>query len=302
MEYLLGFVGYGEAAYHITSGLASEGLTSMTAWDLAQEDSQRGENIRSRAGAAGVSLAASLEELCESAQFVISLTSPAACVEVAGRVLPLLQPGQVFCDLNSADPADMARIDRMPRARGVGFVDAALLGAVPKGKHRTRMYLSGDGAQTFYDAIKPWNTIPKVLDAPAGGASAVKMFKSVFSKGLPQLLLETYVPAAAYGVLDQIIELTRDTFKDRNIEQFCDENLYRTLIHAERRAVEAGACARTVERLGYDASMSRATEAKLRQLAARHYRERIGDAAPGMRETIQILMQDRLEESAAAGL
>lgn len=296
MKHLLGFVGYGEAAYHISMGLASEGLTGMIAWDAAQDDPERGKIVQARAKETGVMLVGSLEEVCSQSDFILSLTSPSVCVEVAKRVLPLLRSGQVFCDLNSADPADMALVDRLPKAAGVKFVDVALLGAVPKGKHRTKMYLSGDGAKDFYEAVRPWNTILKLLEAPAGGASAVKMFKSVFSKGLPQLFLETYVSAAAYGVLDQILDLTRDTFQERNIEQYCDENLYRTLIHAERRAQEAGACAKTVERLGYDASMSRATEAKLKQLSKRRYKERIGDSAPGMRTVIQMVMQDQNEK------
>lgn len=292
MKYLLGFIGYGEAAYNITLGLASEGLTDIIAYDMAQDDPERGPKIRNRAQEVGITLGTCLEDVCQNADFILSLTSPAVCVEVARQVIPRLAAGQVFCDLNSSDPADMTEIDQMPRPEGVKFVDVALLGAVPKGKHRTKMFMSGDGAKDFYEAIKPWNTLPTLLDAPAGGASAIKMFKSVFSKGLPQLLLETYVPAAAYGVLEQIIDLTKDTFKTRSIEDYANENLYRTLIHAQRRSAEAAACARTVERLGYDASVSHATYTKLKILAEQNYKERIGDGTPDLRETVTMVMND----------
>ncbi len=292
MKYLIGFIGYGEAAYNISLGLASEGLKNMAAFDVMQNDPERGPKIQARASETGVVLAQSMEELCKNADFVFSLTSPAICVDVAKEALPFLSAGQVFCDLNSSDPVDMTAIDKLPRPEGVLFADVALLGSVPKDKHRTKMFISGDGAQKFYDMIKEWNTVPTLLDAPAGGASAIKMFKSVFSKGLPQLLLETYVPAAAYGVLDQIINLTKDTFKKRNIEEFANETLFRTLIHAERRSAEAAACARTVERLGYDASICHATHDKLRILAAQNYKERIGDAEPDLRQTVEMVMRD----------
>ena len=292
MKYLIGFVGYGEAAYNISLGLASEGLKEMIAFDMMQDDPVRGGKIRCRAEEVGIPLANSLEELCKSSQFVISLTSPAVCVEVAKQILPNLTAGQVYCDLNSSDPADMRTIDELPRPEDVKFVDVALLGAVPKGKHRTKMYISGDGGQAYYEMIKQWNTVPKLLDTPAGSASAIKMFKSVFSKGIMQLLLETYVPAAAYGVLEEIIALTKDTFKNRSIEEFCEENMFRTLIHAERRSAEAAACARTVERLGYDASISEATHKKLNLLAQQNYREKIGDAKPGLRETVEMVAKD----------
>lgn len=292
MKYQIGFVGYGEAAYNISLGLASEGHKSMTAYDMMQDDPEGGGKIRARAEEAGVTLASSLEALCRNTDFVISLTSPAVCVEVAKQVLPYLTTGQVFCDLNSADPTDMTVIDELPRPSGVKFADVALLGAVPKGRHRTKMYISGDGAKEYYDMIQQWNTLPTLLEAPAGGASAIKMFKSVFSKGLPQLLLETYVPAAAYGVLEQIIALTKDTFKTRSIEDYANENLFRTLIHAERRSAEAMACAKTVERLGYDASISHATHDKLCILAQQNYKEKIGDATPDLRETVNMVMRD----------
>ena len=292
MEYLIGFIGYGEAAYNISSGFRGEGLDRMIAYDAMQDDPERGPAIRNRAREVGISLAPSLEELCRSADFVFSLTSPAICVEVARQALPFMTAGQVFCDLNSADPTDMTAVSELPRPEGVKFVDVAVLGSVPKNKHRTKMYLSGDGAESFYHAFKDWNTVLKLLDAPAGGASAIKMFKSVFSKGIMQLLLETYVPAAAYGVLDQIVDLTRDTFKTRSVEDYAEENLYRTLIHAKRRSSEMEAVAKTVERLGYDASVSWATNKKLLILAEQNYKDRIGDAAPGLRETVEMVVRD----------
>lgn len=292
MEYLVGFIGYGEAAYHISSGLHGEGMEKIIAYDVMQDDPERGPKIRERAASNNIKLASSLQELCESADFIFSLTSPAICVEVAKQAMPFLKEGQVFCDLNSADPVDMTTVDELPRPEGVKFVDVAVLGSVPKGRHQTKMYLSGDGAEAFYNYFKDWNMVLKCLDAPAGGASAIKMFKSVFSKGIMQLLLESYVPAAAYGVLDQIVDLTKDTFKTRSIEDFANENLFRTLIHAQRRSSEMAAVAKTIESLGYDASISKATRDKLLILAAQNYKERIGDATPGLRETVQMVVED----------
>ena len=292
MKHLIGFIGYGEAAYNISLGLASEGMKTMGAFDVMQNDIQRGEKIKSHAAEAGVELEPSLESLCKNSDFIISLTSPAICIEVAKQAFPFITSGQVFCDFNSADPTDMAIIDKLPRPEGVLFTDVAVLGSVPKTKHRTKMYMCGDGAKKFYEMFKQWNTVLKLIDAPAGGASAIKMFKSVFSKGLPQLFLETYVPAASYGVYEEILSLTKDTFKNTDIEKWCNENLFRTLIHAKRRSAEAEYCARTVERLGFDASMSKAVHHKLCMLADQNYKDKIGDKKPNRRETVEMVMQD----------
>lgn len=293
MKNRLAFIGYGEAGYHISLGLHAEGLEDIIAYDVLQDSAERGDLIHSRAKEAGVSLAASAEEAYSSADFIISMTSPAYCVDVARSVIPNLTAGQTYCDLNSADPMDMTEVDQIPRENGVSFVDAGVLGSVPKTKHRTKMYLTGSGAQAFYDAFSPYNMVLKVLDAPTGGASAIKLFKSVLNKGLPQLFIETYTSAAAYGVLDELIDLTKNTFKGYNLEEYCNEFLYHTLVHAKRRAAEVENCAKTVERLGLDASMCHAAQKKLELLAACDYANKIGpDEAPNLREVIAMVLRD----------
>lgn len=293
MSHLFAFIGFGEAAYNIALGLKSEGVTDMVAFDVMQDSKERGELIHSRALDAGVELMPNLADAYESSKFIFSLTSPAVCVDVAKGIIPNLNPGQVYVDFNSASPQSMRKVDEIPRKQGVKFCDVGVLGMVPKKKHRTKMFLSGDGAQEFYDEWNKHNTDSRVLDAPAGGASACKMFKSVFSKGLPQILLECFVPAASYGVLDDVVGLIKDTFKKRNIEEYADEVLYRTLVHAKRRSFECGEAAATVEDLGFDASMTRATEKKLRLLAEQDYMNRIAPTeSPNLREVVKILEKD----------
>lgn len=295
MEYLVGFIGYGEAAYNISYGLHREGVNNILAFDVMQDDIYQGKEIEEKAKSAGVKLASSLQNLCENCKFIISLTSPAVCVDVAKQALPFLRAGQIFCDLNSADPVNMRTVAGLPWPEGVKMVDVAVLGSVPKGKHKTKMYLSGDGAQDFYDEFIKWNMNLKVLNKPAGGASAIKMFKSVFSKGIMQILLEMYVSAAACGVLDEVVDLTKNTFKTRTVEDFANENLYRTLVHAKRRFSEMSAVVKTIKSLGYDASVSEATCKKLKMLAEQNYMEKIGNAQPDLRETVAMVVRDMKE-------
>ncbi len=293
MEHLLTFIGFGEAAYHIAKGLSAEGMTGMVAYDMMQDSETAGPVIRRRAAEAGVTLAAGTQEACQGARFVLSLTSAAVCVKVAQSVLPLLKEGQTYVDMNSAAPTAMTEIDQLPRPEGVDFCDVAMMGSVPAGGHQTKMFLSGSGAQAFFTAMQPFHTKMNVLDTPAGSASALKMFKSVFSKGLPQLLLECFVPAAKYGVLDEILSSVNNTFKEKNIEQYADKVLFRTLIHAQRRSGEMRDAAQTVESMGLDASMSRAAQHKLEELGARNFKEKIGpDEQPDLRKVIELLLEN----------
>ena len=45
MEYAIAFIGYGEAAYHISRGLQSEKRVRMIAYDEMAEDAARGAKI-----------------------------------------------------------------------------------------------------------------------------------------------------------------------------------------------------------------------------------------------------------------
>ncbi|MBV1757816.1 MAG: DUF1932 domain-containing protein [Dethiosulfatibacter sp.] len=277
IKYLIAFIGYGEAAYHISKGLHNEGINNIIAFDLKQQDKIAGEIIKSRSKEVGIELAPTLEQAYSSAKFIFSLTNAIVAYDVADSILPNLREGQVYVDMNSTSPNTMVKMDLIKRQEGVFFCDVSLMNSVPKSGHKTKMYVSGDGAKIFYDTFKVLNTNINLLDTPAGGASAIKMFKSVFSKGFPQLILECFLASERYGVLDEIVNAIKDTFKDRNIEEFANETLYTTLIHAKRRAAEVQEVCDTLEELGVDASISRATVYKLEKLAEIDYATIIGD-------------------------
>lgn len=274
MQHLITFIGFGEAAFSIASGLTLEGVTDMYAYDVMQDTEPMASCIRSRAEVAGVQLKSNVEAACRGAEFVLSLTSATECINAANSVLPYLKVGQVYVDMNSAAPTAMTRISQLPWAEGVQFCDAALMGSVPQGKHKTKMLLAGSGSQKFYNSMKPFNLNLTILDAQPGGASAIKMFKSVFSKGVPQLLMECLLPAARYGVLDYVVSSISNPFPT-NVEETSKMLIYRTIVHARRRSGEMKDVSDTIEALGLDASMSRATEQKLKYLSLKNYAEEL---------------------------
>lgn len=292
MRYRIGFIGFGEAAYNIAEGLWGEGFKPVAAYDVLLTDDTLCADIKRKAHSINVDLKESLQELCKCSDFLFSLTSPSVCREVAIAAAEYLSCDQVFCDLNSANPKDMQEAAAVYAEKNIPFVDVAVLGAVPTQKHKSKMLFSGAGSKQLYALLEPYNTQIEILDADAGGASAIKMLKSVFSKGIMQLMLEAYVPAYAAGVLDKVIDFTKDSLKGMNLEEFGNRYLYRTLIHAGRRSAEAKACAQTVEALGYDASMSRATQNRLEQLAKHNFKARIGSKELNLRETIALVAGD----------
>ncbi len=296
MKYQLVFIGFGEASYNIALGLKSEGFESMAAYDVFAEDPKRGELIQSRAQEAGIPLIG-LDEACNEGACIASMNSAKVALSVAKDIIPRLKAGQIFVDLNSAAPTVEEEIDKIPRAHGVLFCDAGVMGTVPGNRHKVPMFLSGGGAQSFYDAFAPCNMKLTVLDAPAGGASAIKMLKSVVMKGLPQLMFESFEAAEKYGVLSTLAESLGESINGKTVEKLANTFIARTMIHAERRSAEMRDVVSTLESLKVDASMSKATVAKLDALAAQQWADKIDPSGDlDYREAIKLLVKQNEED------
>ena len=276
------FIGFGEAAFHLASGLSAQGEIRMGAYDAYRDDRKAGPLIRQRAEQIQVTLYDSLEAACREGRFIVCLTSASNALALAERIMPLLQAGQHYIDMNSAAPTVKQAIERLPRAPGVGFCDIAVMGTVPGNCHRVPMLLAGSAAQAFEQAFTPRGMRLTVLDAEPGSASAIKMLKSVVMKGLPQLLLESFQAAERFGVLDTLVESLADSLDGKTVEQLADTFTARTLIHAKRRAAELDDVVSTLEAAGVDASMSIATRAQLEKLAAQEWASKLGSGGSDM--------------------
>lgn len=299
MKNVIAFIGFGEAAYHIANGLKSEGLTAMVAYDVNQKDPQKGKNIRKRAEEAEIKLADSLKDAFESSDFIISLTSAKNSMDIANEIIPYLVSGQVYVDMNSAAPTVKRQISEIEHQQDVYICDAAIMNTVPGNGHKVEILLSGDGAQKFNDQMMPYHMNMTNLNTQAGGASAIKMFKSVIMKGLPQLMIEAMVPAEKFGVLDALISSLNKSLYGKKIEQLADTFIARTIVHAERRSEEMQDAIMTIEEMGLDASMSKSTEKKLEQLMKLNILEQIGvEGNMDYRSAIKILCEE-MEESHA---
>ncbi len=270
MKYKLVFIGFGEAAYNISLGLREAGLADIAAYDAFAEDPVKGVLIRQRAEETKVPLI-SLKEACEEGEYIASMNSAKVALSVAEQIIPELNKGQVFVDLNSVAPTVAEAIDRLPRKDGVLFCDAGVMGTVPGNRHKVPMFLAGEGAKAFYDEFSKYEMKLTVLDAPAGGASAIKMLKSVVMKGLPQLMFESYAAAEKYGVLDTLVGSLSESLNGKTVEKLSNTFIARTMIHAARRSAEMKDVVDTLDSLGVDASMTKAAVKKLDALAEEHW-------------------------------
>lgn len=247
------------------------------AYDAMPPDSPRGGIVAKRAAETSVTLLPSAGEVAERVDVLIA-SAPSSCtLAVCEEVLDFLKEGRIYADVSASTPAVKERIWDLLEPKGVLFVDAAMLGSLPQDLHRVPITASGNGAQAFYDAMTPLGMRITLAGERPGAASAIKLVRSIFMKGLAACMYEMLQGADAYGVSEAVVASTSKSLDGIPFVQHLNRLVTGTAVHATRRAAELGGSVKMLEECGLDASMSE---------AARHKHELIGayrfaEAEPG---------------------
>ena len=160
----------------------------------------RGPATRRRAEAAQFEEAATLAEGLSGAQFVVSVCPPHAAIATAQDVAAHRYRG-IYVDANAVAPHTVRRIGAIVAAAGATFVDGGIVGPPPAPGASTRLYLAGSAASRVAELFAAGPLTATVLvDAPIGGASALKACYAAWTKGTAALLLAINALARHEGV------------------------------------------------------------------------------------------------------
>lgn len=277
---IVGFIGFGEAAYLISEGLLQEGVKIIYAYDVNDNHPVLGPAIRERAAKLNIPLTSSLEELCEKTEYIFCATSAKVAESIAKDIKPYLKPDHYYIDMNAASPMVMEKVASHVGETGAKFVDAAVMDSVPLKKHKVPMYLSGSGALDFQKVGTQFGMNLKFISETAGSSSAIKMFRSIFMKGFSALLLETLQSSRKYGVEEMVMESLNQSITGKALDETANILLTRMAIHAERRVAEMNEVIDTLGMLNIDATMAEAVKKKLQLLVDSGVREKLNNQVP----------------------
>lgn len=278
-ELSVGFIGFGEAAYYISSGLRSEGICHIYAYDINNEDPVLGPQIKERANSLQVKMTDSPQKLLLHSYCLFCATSANTAEPIAKELAPHIRDKKIYVDINAASPAVKNRIAALLKDTPAVFVDGAVMDSVPPYKHKVPLLVSGEGAEEFADIAGQWGMNVTVIDGTAGNASAIKMFRSIFMKGFSMLLLETLAASHSYGVSDLILKSLQTTLS-KPLPDLADLLLTRTVLHTKRRITEMEEVIGALRGLGIEDSMSLATKNKLQHLDNLKLREYFNHQQP----------------------
>ena len=258
-ELTLGFIGFGEAAFGITMGLKSEGFKHITSYDKAYQQSPQSKIIIERAKTAEIELLPSVEKVLEVSDMVISATSASEAVNVANAAAPFLSKDDIFVDVNAACPDTIIEASNILKKTDCIFVDVAMMADVKSNRHKVPMFVSGPGAERFENLMSPYGMNIKIVGQETGQASAMKMIRSVFTKGMEALLMETFTASQKYRIVDLTMANLAKSMDSTPFEKRASVLLGKTAIHSARRIHEMEDVIKTLNSLGVDPVMSRAT-------------------------------------------
>ncbi|MGL5514001.1 MAG: NAD(P)-binding domain-containing protein, partial [Sporomusa sp.] len=200
----LGFIGFGEVGFEMASGLRGEGLKEILAYDVMRGHPQFGGLLAERVAKAGVMLVDAPEKILQCVDVAIIAVPGDKALETAQGLKSKLTAGMLYVDVSASSPDVKKSIFATIQDTGVAFVDGAMLGSLPLFQHKVPTLVSGTGSDRFLELMQPYHMkLEKVSDVP-GEATAIKLIRSIFMKGLPALFVEV-LEAASRMKVDHLV-------------------------------------------------------------------------------------------------
>jgi 3-hydroxyisobutyrate dehydrogenase-like beta-hydroxyacid dehydrogenase len=251
----VGVLGLGEAGSLMASDLALAG-DEVHGYDPVEMTAPGSVTLHRDAGAS-----------IHGCDLVLALTPGSRAQEALEGALDSIGEGSVYADLSTCAPATKIALAEIVEGRGALFADVALMSPVPGRGLGTPSLVSGTGADRYAAEINARGGNVVVVGPDAGEAATRKLLRSVLMKGLAAVLIESMEAAEGAGkavwywghVVEEMTALD---------EEMVRRLIFDTAPHARRRIDEMEAAHDLLVDLGVPPTMTDATIAGLRRLAA----------------------------------
>ena len=252
-EKILGIFGFGEAGQLLAEGLIGDGYKSknIKAYDLNYKFLAR------KADELNIDLYSNPNSFLEKIDFLIVLVPCSAVLNVAKEILPKLKKDCIYIDLSTSFPDDQKKIGTISDQFNIKYCDGAILGSLPKFKHRVPILISGEGTDKIKDYFSQWNMNISIVGNEPGRASAIKLCRSIYSKGTQALLIELIKATEHFQVTDIVLESFEKTWFLEGFTKEANRLIKSTKTHYKRRKDEIDYSVKMLEDAGMPAYMSK---------------------------------------------
>lgn len=288
----LGFIGFGEVGFEMATGFKGEGLEGILAYDVMQGHPQFGALLQERVAKSGVTLVAAPEDVLSQVDVVIVAVPGDKALETAKGLKKDLKAGLLYVDVSASSPDVKKKIDAEVKDLGVDFVDGAMLGSLPLYKHKVPTLISGQGKDRLAEVMAPYHMkLEKISDVP-GEATAIKLIRSIFMKGLPALFVEVLEAASQMKVDHLVLQSLAGTMNACPFEETFNRLVTGSAVHAARRAHEMLNVMEMLNGLHIKPTMAQATHERLNWLASKNIKEKFNGKTPATWQEVVAAWQE----------
>jgi len=224
-------------------GAGEVGLTYARPWSAAGHeillcDLQPSPAAQAFAAGLGLSIYNSVAEVVPACDVVVSCVFGTVSLTVAEQALSSMQKNALFIDMTTADPGQIRTAAARAIELDVQYVDVAILGAIALTHEKTNLLGAGVGigsAKSLYSSVGA--PLKAIEGGAAGDAAAIKILRSVFTKGLEALTIECFMAAEQQGVTDKLHDALSD-IDQASLRDFLGALVRTHVVHAPRRLKE----------------------------------------------------------------
>jgi 3-hydroxyisobutyrate dehydrogenase-like beta-hydroxyacid dehydrogenase len=254
----LAFIGFGEVGRTCARTLKEAGAGIDAAYDLLFVGNANQNASEEEAARLGVRTCRCSAEAIGGADWIVSAVTAHSSLAAAEDAARHLAKGQVFIDLNSVSPGRKRAASEAIAKSGARYVDMAVMAPIMPDGHRTATLVAGPGVAEIAGALDRLGFRYEIVGENVGDATAVKMVRSIFVKGIEAVIVEGLLAGALSGTLDCVVPTLRKTFPGLDWSKLPSYNLERMTRHGIRRAAEMRESAATVAELGLDPGLVKA--------------------------------------------
>jgi 3-hydroxyisobutyrate dehydrogenase-like beta-hydroxyacid dehydrogenase len=196
---------------------------------------------------------------------VMAVTAASDAPTAMMQAWEVVDPSTVYADLATAPPRLKEELAGVAGAKAVPFVDVALMAPVPGRGLATPSLACGTGSSRYASIVNDLGGRVEVVGDEAGLAAGHKLMRSIVTKGLTALMIETMELATArrdsewlWGHLIDELTAIDEAFLVRLLEG--------TGKHAERRLHEMEAAHELLTEMGVPAPMTDGVVAALHRV------------------------------------
>ncbi|MGB3625790.1 MAG: DUF1932 domain-containing protein [Henriciella sp.] len=249
----IAFIGFGEAAQTFAGATGWTG--PACAYDIKTLSAEQRDAKLADYERFGVSGCETSGDAVAEARSVLSLVTADQSLKAAECAARHLQTGGWFFDMNSVAPARKVAAAEAIEAAGARYADVAIMAPVMPASLKVPLLVSGPHAVGAADQLRVFGfKNVRTVGDKIGEASAIKMIRSVMTKGIEALTAECVLAASKAGVVEEVTSSLGGDWTAR-----ADYNLERMLVHGSRRAAEMEEVCATLEDLGVEPVMTRGT-------------------------------------------